>query len=72
VYGIVSGRIADVNMVIRVPHGGIGFLFIKKKSPLFNQLVQLRTSSHLQLQPGQNKAKQCNKNNNTELHINKT
>ena len=45
------------------------FIFI---SPLFNQLGQLRTSSHLQLRPGQDKAKRCDKNNNTELHgINK-
>ena len=40
-------------------------------SPLFNQVGQLRTSSHLQLRPGQDKEKQCDKNNNTELHINK-
>ena len=26
-------------------------------SPLFNQVGQLRTSSHLQMQPGQDKAK---------------
>ena len=39
------------------------FVFI---SPLFNQVGQLRTSSHLQLRPGQDKAKQCDKNNNTE------
>ena len=39
---------------------------------LFNQVGQLRTSSHLQLRPGQEKAKQCDKNNNnTEVHINK-
>ena len=31
------------------------FLFI---SPLFNQVGKLRTSSHLQLRPGQDKAKQ--------------
>ena len=37
-------------------------------SPLFsNQVVQLRTSSHLQLRPGQDKAKQCDLNN-TELY----
>jgi hypothetical protein len=29
---------------------------------------QLRTSSHLQLRPGQGKAKQCDKNN-TDLHM---
>ena len=40
-------------------------------SPLFNQVGQLRTSSHLQLRQGQDKAKHCDKNNNTELHINK-
>ena len=28
-------------------------------SPLFNQVGQLRTTSHLQLQPGQDKAKHC-------------
>ena len=39
-------------------------------SPLFNQVGQLRTSCHLQLRLGQNKAKQCDKNK-TELHINK-
>jgi hypothetical protein len=38
-------------------------------SPLFNQGGQLRTSSHLQLRPGQDKGKQCDKNNNTELHM---
>ena len=36
-------------------------------SPLFNQVGQSRT--HLQLRPGQDKAKQCDKNNNTELHM---
>jgi hypothetical protein len=44
------------------------FVFI---STLFNQVGQLRTSSDLQLPPGQDKAKQCDKNNNTDLHINK-
>jgi hypothetical protein len=34
-------------------------------SPLFNQVGQLRTSSRLQLRAGQDKAKQCDKNNNT-------
>ena len=34
-------------------------------SPLFNQVGQLRTSSHLQLRPGQDKAKQCK----TELNM---
>ena len=38
---------------------------------LFNQVGQLRTSSHLQLRPGQDKVKQCDKNNNTDLYINK-
>ena len=42
------------------------FYFI---SPLFNQVGLLRTSSHLQLRPGQDKAKQCDTNNNTELHM---
>ena len=36
---------------------------------LFNQVGQLKTSSLLQLRPGQDKAKQCDKNN-TDLHIN--
>ena len=45
-------------------------VFIFFISPLFNQVGQLRTSSHLQLRPGQGKAKQCDKNN-TELHMNK-
>ena len=43
----------------------------KCDTTLFNQVGQLRTSSHLKLRPGQDKAKQCDKNNNTELHINK-
>jgi hypothetical protein len=34
----------------------------KMFSPLFNQVGQLRTSSHLQLRPGQDKAKQCDNN----------
>ena len=33
-----------------------------------NQVGQLRTSSHLQLRPGQDRAKQCD-TNNTELHM---
>ena len=41
------------------------FIFI---SPLFNQVGQLRTSSHLQLRPGQDKAQQCDTNNNTVTH----
>jgi hypothetical protein len=36
---------------------------------LFNQVGQLRTSSHLQLRPGEDKAEQCDTNNNTELHM---
>ena len=42
------------------------FLFI---SPLFNQVGKLRTSSHLQLRPGQDKAKQFDTYNDTELHM---
>ena len=38
-------------------------------SHLFNQVGKLLTSSHLQLRPGQDKAKQCDTNNNTELHM---
>ena len=38
-------------------------------SPLFNQGGKLRTSSHLQLQPGQDKAKQFDTYNDTELHM---
>ena len=37
------------------------YLFLFFISPLFNQVGQLRTSSHLQLRPGQDKAKQCDK-----------
>ena len=44
------------------------FLFI---SPLFNQVGQLRTCSHLQLRPDQDKAKQCDKNNRATNGINK-
>jgi hypothetical protein len=39
-----------------------------KISPLFNQVGQLRTSSHLQLGTGQDKAKQCDKNKNKVTH----
>jgi hypothetical protein len=42
---------------------------LKNNSPLFSQVGQLRTSSHLQLRPGQDNAKQCDTNNNTELHM---
>jgi hypothetical protein len=42
------------------------FIFI---SPLFNQVGKLRTSSHLQLRPGQDKAKQFDRYNDTELHM---
>ena len=44
----------------------IYFIFI---SPLFNQVGKLRTSSHLQLRPGQDKAKQFDTYNDTELHM---
>ena len=42
------------------------FFFI---SPLFNQVGYLRTSSHLQLRPVQDKAKQFDTYNNRELHM---
>ena len=38
-------------------------------SPLFKQVGKLRTSSHLQLGPDQDKAKQFDTCNNTELHM---
>ena len=41
------------------------FIFIL---PLFNQVGKLRTSSHLQLRPGQDKAKQFYKYNNRVTH----
>jgi hypothetical protein len=42
-------------------------LLFKNKciSPLFNQVGKLGTSSHLQLRPGQDKAKQFDTYNNT-------
>ena len=46
------------------------YLFISI-SPLFNKVGQLRTSSHLQLRPGQDKAKQCDTNNRVTHGINK-
>ena len=36
---------------------------------LFNQVGKLRTSSHLQLHPGQDKVMQFDTYNNTELHM---
>jgi hypothetical protein len=50
------------------------FLNVFFISPLFNQVGQLRTSSHLQLRPGQDKAKQCdNKQQKRVTHgINKS
>ena len=44
------------------------FIFI---SLVFNQVGKLRTSSHLQLRPGQYKAKQFDTYNDTELHMEK-
>jgi hypothetical protein len=44
-------------------------LFILFISPLFNQVGKLRTISHLQLRPGQDKAKQFDTYNNSELHM---
>ena len=41
-------------------------------SPLFNQVVKLRTSSHLQLRPGQDKAKQFDTYNDRVTHGVKT
>ena len=49
-------------------HFSLPFLFI---SPLFNQVGQLRTSSHLQLWPVQDEAKQCDTNNRVTHGINK-
>ena len=43
-------------------------LFKKFISPLFNQVGKLRTSSHLQLRPGQDKAKQFDTYNDTVTH----
>ena len=37
-------------------------------SPLFNQVGKLRTSSHLQLRPGQDKAKQFDTYNDGVTH----
>ena len=37
------------------------FIKFVLNAPLFNQVGQLRTSSHLQLRPGQDKAKQYDK-----------
>ena len=48
---------------------GINILFYLFILPLFNQVGKLRTSSHLQLRPGQDKAKQFDRYNNTELHM---
>uniref|UniRef100_A0A8C8GBK2 AIP/AIPL N-terminal FKBP-type PPIase domain-containing protein n=1 Tax=Oncorhynchus tshawytscha TaxID=74940 RepID=A0A8C8GBK2_ONCTS len=45
-------------------HKGQIYIYI-----FFPHLFGLRTSSHLQLRPGQDKAKQCDTNNNTELHM---
>jgi hypothetical protein len=49
--------------------GGSHFSTIFYFSPSFNQVGKLRTSSHLQLRPGQDKAKQLDTYNNTELHM---
>ena len=55
-----------------------GYMFIEQHSsflnvffisPLFNQEGKLRTSSHLQLRPGQDKAKQFDTYNNPELYM---
>jgi hypothetical protein len=48
---------------------GIQYFFKCFISPIFNQVGKLRTSSHLQLRPGQDKAKQSDTYNNTELHM---
>ena len=45
------------------------FIFLFFISPFFNQVDKLRTSSHLQLRPGQDKAKQFDTYNDTELHM---
>ena len=37
--------------------------------PLFNQVGKLRISYHLQLRPGQDEAKQFDRHNDTELHM---
>ena len=45
------------------------FIYLFFNSPLFNQAGKLRRSSHLQLWLGQDKAKQVDTYNNTELHM---
>ena len=52
--------------VITAEGASTKYLFI---SPLFNKIGQMRTRSHLQLRPGQDKAKQFDTYNNTELHM---
>ena len=49
-------------------YSSLGCNLKKCISPLFNQVGYLRTNSHLQLQPGQDKAKQCDTDNNTVTH----
>ena len=56
----------DVDVFAMSP--GVIYLFYLIP-PLFNQVGQL--SSHLQLRPGQDRAKQCD-TNNTELHMEST
>ena len=53
-------------IIHRMPFFFILNIFI---SPLFNEVGKLRTSSRLQLRPGQDKAKQFDTYNNTELHM---
>ena len=45
------------------------YLFLVFISPLFNQVGKLRTSSHLQLRPGQDKAKQFDTYNDIQSII---
>jgi hypothetical protein len=72
---IIVDRVNHVIIVDRVNHviivGGVNRVNHEKErknAALFNQVSLLRTSSHLQLRPAQDKAKWCDKDN-TELHI---
>ncbi|KAK6269323.1 hypothetical protein J4Q44_G00393610 [Coregonus suidteri] len=48
--------IASLRSLLGLTDSAFFYFFI---SPLFNQVSQLRTRYHLQLRPGQDKAKQC-------------
>ena len=68
-WNLIESMPRQIEAVLRINGLQLNFMYLIFISPLFNQVGYLRTSSHFQLRPDPDKAKQCDTNNNTEIHI---